>query len=82
MNANAIFLSRRHTGDAENNFNTSSGKALIGGSWELTDLDGKKISHERFANKWYLLYFGFTHCPDVCPDELEKISGVMDTLGK
>jgi protein SCO1/2 len=29
-----------------------------------------------------VLYFGFTHCPDVCPDELEKMSKVITRLDK
>jgi len=49
------------------------GKPLLGGPWELTDHNGKRRSNEDFYGQWILLYFGFTNCPDICPDYVEKI---------
>ena len=58
------------------------GKALLGGDWELVNAASKKVTNQDFIGKWVMLYFGFTHCPDICPDELEKLVEVVDKIGE
>jgi len=58
-----------------------AGKALIGGPFTLVDHNGQTVTQADFRGKHMLVFFGFTHCPDVCPSKLNQISAVLDRLG-
>jgi protein SCO1/2 len=55
--------------------------AQIGGPFRLLDQDGKAITDQDLKGKPFLVFFGFTRCPDVCPTTLFDVSEVMRSLG-
>ncbi|XP_014396697.1 PREDICTED: protein SCO2 homolog, mitochondrial isoform X1 [Myotis brandtii] len=56
-------------------------QASVGqGDFSLLDHQGQARCKADFRGQWVLLYFGFTHCPDICPDELEKLVRVVRQL--
>ena len=59
----------------------SSGTALVGGPFSLVGADGKTVTDGDFRGRYMLIFFGFTHCPDICPAELQVISASLDELG-
>jgi protein SCO1/2 len=56
--------------------------AAIGGSFRLIDQNGRTVTDHDLAGEPYLVFFGFTHCPDVCPTTLMELSDVLDKLGR
>ena len=55
--------------------------AAIGGPFRLTDQDGRTVTEADLKGKPSLVFFGFTHCPDVCPTTLFDISQILHVLG-
>jgi len=58
----------------------TAGRPDLGGPFSLIRSDGQKVTNEDFFGKWTLLYFGFTKCPDICPEEMFKVSEVLTRL--
>jgi protein SCO1/2 len=56
--------------------------AAIGGPFQLTDQAGQTVTEKNLQGKPTLIFFGFTHCPDVCPTSLFEISEVLRAMGK
>jgi protein SCO1/2 len=54
----------------------------VGGSFELINQDGKTVTDADFRGKPLLVFFGFTHCPDICPTTLFEVSEIFNRLGK
>lgn len=55
--------------------------AAIGGPFELTTHQGQTLTREDLAGKAFLVFFGFTHCPDICPTTLFDLTGLIHDLG-
>jgi protein SCO1 len=56
--------------------------SAIGGPFKLTDQNGQPLTDADLKGKPFLVFFGYTHCPDVCPTTLFEVSEVMRALGK
>ena len=56
--------------------------AAIGGPFQLTDQTGQTVTDKSMQGRPSLIFFGFTHCPDVCPTTLFEISEVLKAMGK
>ncbi len=54
----------------------------VGGPFNLVDGEGKLVSNADFAGQNLLIFFGFTHCPDVCPQTLSTLSRALELIGK
>ena len=55
--------------------------SAIGGPFQLVDQNSKPITDQDLKGQPFLVFFGFTHCPDVCPTTLFEVSEVLRALG-
>lgn len=62
--------------------NRGYGKPLVGGPFKLIDQNGNEFTDKDLLGKYSLIYFGFSRCPDICPDELEKMAQMIDMINK
>lgn len=53
----------------------------VGGDFSLVDTNGTRVTEADFLGKPRAMFFGFTHCPDVCPTTLYEASGWLQALG-
>ncbi|ORY87770.1 SCO1/SenC-domain-containing protein [Protomyces lactucae-debilis] len=58
------------------------GKPRIGGPYSLIDHNGKGVSEKDYLGLYTLIYFGFTRCPDICPEELDKMTLVLKDVNQ
>jgi len=63
-------------------FRHATAPAAIGGPFQLTDQTGQTVTEKSMQGHPTLVFFGFTHCPDVCPTTLFEMSEVLKAMGK
>ena len=61
--------------------NRSTSPALIGGPFQMTTHLGTPINEQDLTGKPFLVFFGYTHCPDVCHTTLCEMSEILRALG-
>ncbi len=57
------------------------GAATAGGDFSLIDHDGRRVTAASFGDRFLLLSFGYTNCPDICPMTLDTLAQVLEQLG-
>ena len=55
--------------------------AALGGPFQLTNQEGRDVSSQELKGRPFLVFFGFTNCPDFCPTTLFDVSEVLRALG-
>jgi len=76
MLGTTAFLTLRQRGDL-----TAPLPAAIGGPFALIDQDGKALTDRDMLGKPFLVFFGYTHCPDVCPTTMFELTEAFKALG-
>ena len=54
----------------------------IGGPFQLTDQSGARVTEKSLQGRPSLIFFGYTHCPDICPTSLFEMSEVLRAMGR
>ena len=58
-----------------------AGPSAIGGPFQLVDQNARPITDQDLKGKPFLVFFGFTHCPDICPATLFEVSEILRAMG-
>lgn len=55
---------------------------LVGGPFSLVNQDGERVTEKDFLGSYFLVYFGYSYCPDVCPVDLQSMTAALDLLNE
>ncbi|XP_077183713.1 protein SCO1 homolog, mitochondrial [Paroedura picta] len=76
------YLKKQKEDTLEKKRTRAIGKPLLGGPFSLVDHEGQPKTDRDYLGQWVLIYFGFTHCPDICPEELEKMILAVNEINR
>ena len=60
---------------------TARQASTVGGAFSLVDQDGRPVTEAALKGKPTVIFFGFTHCPDICPTAMYEITQAFEALG-
>ena len=60
--------------------NVSSMDIKVNEDFKLKFSDGKDFTFSNLKNKFTIIYFGFVHCPDMCPETVSKMSQIIEKM--
>ena len=84
MEIQSIRAEKKQKGQGVSGINkiSATGKATIGGDWKLLTTEGGTLGSIDLEGTYYLIYFGFTNCPDICPNSLMKLAKALEKVQK
>jgi len=77
-----VLTACKPSGDESSLFGTDITGADFASGFELTDHQGNKRQLDDFEGKVVALFFGFTHCPDICPTTMADLAAAMKLMGE
>ena len=77
--ASALYLAA--PGERSQQSRTLPGALKVGGPFQLTSHTGERFDSASLNGEPFLIFFGFTHCPDICPTTLLEITNQLNSLG-
>ncbi|CAH8664415.1 unnamed protein product [Dicrocoelium dendriticum] len=80
LTAGGVLYASKDLAQEKKNVDRSYGQPSIGGDFNLVDHNGKRCNLNSFRGKWILMYFGFCRCPDICPEQLQRLVEIGDRI--
>ena len=79
--SSASFVLQAHSLEATASTLAAKAPVPIGGKFTLQDTAGRVVTDQTYADKWQLVFFGFTSCPDVCSSVMAEVAAALEDLG-